>query len=142
MICTKVILNTLKSLAKRTLPLIELITVEIIVLKIVNGLPVRNKEEIEELKKRPVGRGGGTSAIGVAQAFKYIAHTEKPVGNIDSSNKTYVVSKDIWWIAGFTLNGENIAELPNFTFVGRTITFATAIPASFAGKDWEIKYIG
>ena len=101
----------------------------------------KQQKDIEELEKRPVGRGGGTSAIGVAQAFKYIAHTEEPVGAIDGSNTTYTVSKDIWWIAGFTLNGENIAELPNFTFVGRTITFSTALPSVYSGKDFEIKFI-
>ena len=99
-------------------------------------------EDIKELKNRPVGRGGGTSAIGVAQTFKYIAHTEKPVGTIDSTNKVYTVSKDIWWIAGFTLNGEQIAELPNYTFIGRTITFGTALPSVYSGKDFEIKFIG
>lgn len=88
------------------------------------------------------GRGGGTSAIGVAQAFKYIAHTEVPVGDIDGANTTYTVRNTIFWIAGFTLNGENIAELPNFTYSGRTITFATALPAAYSGKDFECKYIG
>ena len=99
-------------------------------------------KEIEELKARPVGRGGGTSAIGVAQTFKYIAHTEAPTGDIDGVNTTYTVSKDIWWIAGFTINGEQVAELPNFTYSGRTITFTTAIPAVYSGKDFEVKYIG
>ena len=100
------------------------------------------EKDLEELKKRPVGRGGGTSAIGGAQAFKYIAHTEKPSGAINGSNVTYTVLVDIWWIAGFTLNGENIAELPNYTFVNKVITFTTALPAVFAGKDFEIRYIG
>ena len=105
------------------------------------------KEEIEqlrkELKERPVMRGGGgVSAIGVRQAFKYIAHTEEPVGDIDGVNKAYTVKNDIFWIAGFTLNGEQVAELPNFTYAGRTITFATALPAAYSGKDFEIKYIG
>ena len=103
------------------------------------------REDIEELKRRPVGRGGGgggTSAIAVRQAFKYIAHTEAPVGDIDGVNLTYTVKNDIFWIAGFTLNGEQVAELPNFTYAGKTITFATAIPAIYSGKDFECKYIG
>ena len=103
---------------------------------------VKQQEEIEELKLRPIGRGGGTSAIGVAQAFKYIAHTEALTGAINGSNKTYTVKVDIWWIAGFTLNGENIAELPNFTFANKVITFSSALPAAYSGKDFEIKYIG
>ena len=100
------------------------------------------EKEIEELKKRPIGRGGGTSAIGVAQTFKYIAHTEAPTGDIDGANTTYTVKVDIWWIAGFTLNGENIAELPNYTFANKVITFSTALPAAYSGKDFEVKYIG
>lgn len=100
------------------------------------------KAEIEELKKRPAGRAGGTSAIGVAQTFKYIAHTEQPTGDIDGANLTYRVKNNIFWIACFTLNGEQIAELPNFTYAGKTITFASAIPAAYSGKDFECKYIG
>lgn len=101
------------------------------------------EERLDKLEKRPMGKGGGgVSAMGVAQAFKYIAHTEEPVGDIDGANLTYTVKNSIWWIAGFTLNGEQIAELPNYTFSGRTITFASALPAAYSGKDWEIKYIG
>lgn len=101
------------------------------------------EKDIEELKKRPIGKGGGgTSALGVAHTFKYIAHTEQPVGDIDGVNTTYTVKNNIWWIAGFTLNGEQVAELPNFTYSGKTITFSSAIPAAFAGKDIECKYIG
>lgn len=85
---------------------------------------------------------GGTSAMGVAQAFKFIAHTEEPVGAIDGVNTTYRVSRNIFWVAGFVLNGEQIAELPNFTYAGRVITFSSPIPADYSGKDFEIKYIG
>lgn len=105
------------------------------------------EKEIQELKEKidnlPTRKGGGgTSAIGVAQTFKWIAHTEQPSGLINGSNRTYTVNNNIWWIAGFTLNGEQIAELPNFTYVGKTITFASAIPADYATKDFEVKYIG
>jgi len=101
------------------------------------------RKELDELKARPVGRGGGgTSAMGVAQAFKYIAHTEEPTGAINGVNLTYTVKNTIWWIAGFTLNGEQIAELPNYTYSGHTITFSTALSAAYSGNDWEIKYIG
>lgn len=88
------------------------------------------------------GRGGGTSAIGVRQMFKYIAHTEAPTGAINGVNTTYTVKNPIWFIFGFTLNGEQIAELPNFTYSGNTITFSSAIPAAYAGMDFECKYIG
>lgn len=88
------------------------------------------------------GRSGGTSAMGVAQAFKYIGKTETPTGAIDGANLTYTVKSNIWWIAGFMLNGEQIAQLPNFTYSGRTITFATPLPIDYSGSDFEIKYIG
>ena len=102
------------------------------------------KNEIENIRKvlQNIPRGGGTSAIGVAQTFKWIAHTEQPTGDINGVNTAYTVKNNIWWIAGFTLNGEQIAQLPNFTYTGRTITFTSAIPAAYSGKDFEIKYIG
>lgn len=95
-----------------------------------------------ELSKRPIGTIGGVSDMRIRQAFKYIAHTEQPVGLINGSNTTYTVKNDIWWIAGFSLNGEQIAQLPNFTYSGRTITFASALPSAYSGKDFECKYIG
>lgn len=101
------------------------------------------EDELKAIRSLPRGTGGGgTSAIGVRQAFKYIAHTEQPSGLINGSNTVYTVKNTIFWVAGFTLNGEQIAELPNFTYAGNTITFSSALPASFSGKDWEIKYIG
>jgi hypothetical protein len=103
----------------------------------------RLEEELEEIKKMKLRKGGGgTSAIGVRQTFKYIAHTEKPAGTIDGANKTFTVENDIWWVAGFTINSQVVAELPNFTYAGKTITFDQAIPAVYATKDFEIKYIG
>ena len=105
-----------------------------------------NSEDIlklrEDLARNKRLKGGGTSAIGVAQTFKYIAHTEKPVGLINGTNKVFTVAKNIWWVAGFTISNQQIAELPNFTYVGKTITFASAIPAAYSTRDFEIKYIG
>ncbi len=98
------------------------------------------EDELKRIESLP--RGGGTSAMGVRQAFKLIAHTEQPTGLIDGANLTYTLKNDVWWLAGFTLNGEQIAQLPNYTIAGRTITFATALPADYSGKDFEVKYIG
>ena len=86
--------------------------------------------------------GGGTSAWGVRHALKSITHTEAPSGLINGSNTEYTVLNEIFFIFGFTLNGEQIAELPNFTYAGKKITFSSAIPASFNGKDFECKYLG
>lgn len=114
--------------------------------QVVSDEIVRLEKKIENLTKLTDelrNRGsGGTSAIGVAQTFKYIAHTEAPVGDLDGVNTTYTVKNTIFWVAGFTLNGEQIAQLPNFTVAGRTITFSSPIPAAYSGKDFECKYIG
>src|SRR3990167_3801114 len=101
------------------------------------------RKEIDELKARPISTGGGgVTDMRIRQAFKYIFHTEEPTGAIDGANLTYTVSTPIWAIIGFTLNGESIAELPNYTFANRTITFASALPAAYSGKDFECKFIG
>lgn len=98
-------------------------------------------KEIEELKSRPAIRGGGTSAIGVAQAFKWILKTEQPSGAINGVNKVYTVNHPIFAVLAFSLNGEIIAQLPNYTISGKTITFSAALPAVYSGKDFEIKYV-
>lgn len=100
------------------------------------------EKRVDELARRPVGRGGGgTSAAGVAQAFKYIARTEVPVGAIDGVNLTYTVKAPIFFVMNFSIAGEVIMQLPNYTIKGRTITFATALPAALSSDDFEIKYI-
>jgi hypothetical protein len=103
------------------------------------------EKKLEEMDKKVVaggGRGGGVTDMRIRAAFKHIAHTEQPVGDIDGVNTTYTVKNTIWWIAGFTLNGESIAQLPNYTISNRTITFSSAIPIDYAGRDFECKYIG
>jgi BMFP domain-containing protein YqiC len=102
-----------------------------------------HEKEIEELKKRPMGTiGGGVTDMRIRQAFKTILNTEAPVGDIDGANTTYTVNNSIFAVVDFSLNGEVIPELPNYTFAGNTITFTTALPAAYSGKDFEIKYIG
>lgn len=101
------------------------------------------KEELERLEaiKRLGGRGGGTSAMGVAQAFKWILKTEAPSGIINGVNTEYTVTQPIFAVLSFSLNGEVIAQLPNYTISGKKITFSTALPAAYSGKDFEIKYV-
>lgn len=100
------------------------------------------KKELEDLRSiRTRGGGGGVSAMGVAQAFKYILKTEQPSGAINGSNTAYTVKFPIFAVLGFSLNGESIAQLPNYTISNKTITFSEAIPAAYSGNDFEIKYI-
>lgn len=101
----------------------------------VNGL----EKELKEIRNLP--SGGGTSALAVRQAMKYIFHTETPVGVIDGVNTTYTVNNPIFAISCFMLNGEVIA-LSNYTVSNRTITFSTPLPSAYSGKDFEIKYFG
>lgn len=99
-------------------------------------------EELDAIRNLPRGMGGGVSDMRIRQAFKYILHTEEPLGDIDGVNTAYTVNNEIFAVLAFSLNGETIAELPNYTVAGRTITFSTAIPAAYSGKDFEVKYIG
>lgn len=100
------------------------------------------RNELEELRKIKTKGGGGNSAIAIANAAKYFIKTEKPGGTIDGTNKAFTVSKPrIFAILSMSLNGEHIAQLPNYTITGNTITFSEAIPSSYSGKDWEIVYI-
>lgn len=100
------------------------------------------RAELDDLRKvTQPGVHGGVSNLRIQQAFKYILKTEQPSGLINGSNTAYTVTQPIFAVLSFTLNGETIAQLPNYTVSGRTITFATALPAAYSGKDFEIKYI-
>lgn len=99
------------------------------------------EKELEDLKARPVGRGGGVSALGVQQAFKYILKTEAVQGTIDGVNTDFTVSKPIFAILSLSLNGEVVAQLPNYTISGNKLTFSSPIPAAYSGADFEAKYV-
>ena len=100
------------------------------------------EKDIEELKKRPIGTiGGGVTNMRIQQAFKYILKTEQPSGLINGSNTAYTVTQPIFAVLSFSLNGETIAQLPNYTISNKTITFSSALPAAYSGKDFEVKYI-
>lgn len=98
-------------------------------------------EEIENLKKYRPLIGAGVSNMRIQQAFKYILKTEQPVGDIDGANKTYTLTQPIFAILSMSINGETIAQLPNYTIAGKTFTFSVALPSDYSGKDWEVKYI-
>lgn len=125
--------------------------------RVVSMLPLEVKREVEkmmfehieirkELKtlkdmlKTSKGGGGVTNAR-IIQSFKYILKTETPVGDIDGANTDYTVSQPIFAVLAFSLNGEVIPQIPNYTIAGKTITFSSALPAVYSGKDFEIKYI-
>lgn len=101
------------------------------------------KDDVEALKRRPRGGGGsGLSSLALARMFETIFHTETPTGAINGSNTEYYVQNGIWAIISITINGESVAELPNYSFINKKITFDSPLPAVYASKDFEIKYIG
>jgi hypothetical protein len=98
-------------------------------------------DRLETLGQQRRKGGGGTSALGIANAAKYFVKTEKPSGTINGVNKAFTVSKPIMAVLSFSLNGEFIAQLPNYTISNKTVTFSEAIPSAYATKDFEIVYI-
>lgn len=127
------------------------------IVKKVNSLPIEReyqigKEHIRDLEKEitelreTISRigsniSGSVSNLRIQQAFKYILKTEEPVGDIDGVNVTYTLRQPIFAILSMSLNGETIAQLPNYTISGNSFTFSVALPAAYSGKDWEVKYI-
>ncbi len=98
------------------------------------------QKELDEMKR--VGRsGGGVTNMRITQAFKYILHTEAPVGAVDGANTTYTLSQPIFAILSMSINGETIAQLPNYTIAGKSFTFSVALPSDYSGKDFEVKYV-
>lgn len=104
---------------------------------------IRGLDDYDDIKKAVSEQKseGGVSNMRIIQAFKYILKTENPTGDIDGVNTAYTVSQPIFAVLSFSLNGEIIAQLPNYTVSNRTITFSTALPAAYSGRDFEIKYI-
>lgn len=96
---------------------------------------------IEKLAKKTGTVVGGVTNARIQQAFKYILKTESPVGDIDGVNTTYTVSQPIFAILSLSLNGETIAQLPNYVISGNTFVFSTALPVDYSGSDFECKYI-
>lgn len=101
-------------------------------------------EEMKELRdatSKVRGTVGGVTNARIQQAFKYILKTETPVGDIDGNNLEYTVSQPIFAVLAFSLSGEVIPQIPNYTINGRKIVFSTALPADYSGSDFEVKYI-
>lgn len=110
----------------------------------IDDLYKKLQEELRKFKDEQISAqraAGGVSNIRIQQAFKYILKTEAPVGLINGSNTQYTLSQDIFAILSMSLNGETVAQLPNYTIAGKKITFSTALPAVYSGKDFEVKYI-
>ncbi len=107
----------------------------------IKGIEEDIKRLDEKIASIPRGISGGVTNLRIQQAFKYILKTEEPVGDIDGVNTVYTVSQPIFAVLAFSLNGEVIPQIPNYTISGNKITFSTALPSAYSGKDFECKYI-
>ena len=105
----------------------------------INGLLEEFKKVREEII-RNTRRGGGHTDMVIKYTIGRIVKTEAPSGLINGSNKDYTVDQPIHAVLGFMLNGEAIA-LSNYTIAGNKLTFSTALPAAYSGKDFEMIYI-
>lgn len=79
--------------------------------------------------KKVITSTGGSATI----------YTETPSGLINGSNKVYTVSNTVTTVIGFWINGQFIHP-SEYTSVGTTITFVTALDASLSGTGFTISY--
>lgn len=110
----------------------------------IDSLRVELQSKIDELRqqaKQSLAGSGNVTNLRIQQAFKYILKTESPIGDIDGVNTEYTVTQAIFAILSFSINGETIAQLPNYTVNGKKIVFSSPLPAAYSGKDFEVKYI-
>lgn len=110
-----------------------------------NGAILALKKELDDLKEalKTFTKGsisGGVTNMRITQAFKYILKSETPVGDLDGVNTSYTVTQPIFAILSFALNGE-VIHPGNYTVANRTVTFTSALPAAYSGKDFNIKYV-
>lgn len=75
------------------------------------------------------GTGGGVGTV----------YTETPTGLINGSNKIYTTAHAITTIFNFSINGQYIHPA-DYSVVGSTITFVTALDASLSGLAFTIIY--
>ncbi len=81
----------------------------------------------------------GTTTVAVTGGAGNTFYTETPSGLINGSNKVYTVLHSITSVLNFSINGSYIHP-SDYTAVGTTITFVTALDASLAGLPFTIVY--
>lgn len=82
-----------------------------------------------KVSAQPPSGGGGIGTI----------YTETPTGAIDGVNKTYTTAHAITSVLSFAINGQFIHPA-DYSIVGSTITFGTALDASLTGLPFTIIY--
>lgn len=83
--------------------------------------------------------GGGVASVQKVAGSTNTVYTETPSGAIDGSNKTYTTAHSITTIYSFAINGIFIHP-GDYSVIGSTITFGTALDISLAGLPFTIIY--
>lgn len=108
--------------------------------KAISGLEKLIKEMILKHAPRQLGgRGGGHTDMGVQHSLGRLVKTETPTGTIDGANTAFTTTQPIFAVTSYMLNGEVVGSV-NYTIAGNKITWGTAPPAAYSGKDHEIIY--
>lgn len=86
----------------------------------------------------PTYAGNGRITL-TAAGGSSTTYQETPSGLINGSNTTYTVLNSITTVLNFAINGQYIHR-SEYTAVGTTITFVTAIDSSLSGTNFDIVY--
>ena len=91
------------------------------------------EKRLEKSGQNPRVFGGGGSG-GSATIY-----SQTPVGDIDGVNKVYTVSNSVTTVINFSINGMQIHPA-EYSVVGSTITFVTALPVELSGAGFTVVY--
>lgn len=83
--------------------------------------------------------GGGAVSAEAPSSSAPTIYTETPSGAVDGINPTYTTAHTMTTIYSFAINGQFIHP-SDYTAVGTTITFGTALPVELAGTAFTIIY--
>lgn len=83
--------------------------------------------------------GGGKVSAQPPTSSASTIYTETPTGLVDGSNKTYTTAHTITTVYSFAINGQFLHPA-DYSAVGTTITFVTALPVELSGLPFTIIY--
>jgi mRNA-degrading endonuclease YafQ of YafQ-DinJ toxin-antitoxin module len=101
------------------------------------------EKKVEELVKRPTGKGGGMTDRAIQYAAMRIIQAVTPAGTIDGINTDFELPSTIHAVLSFELNSRVVA-LGEYSIIGgarKMIRFDTAPSASYSGKSFVITYL-
>lgn len=83
--------------------------------------------------------GGGRISAQAPASSAATVFTETPSGTIDGSNKSFTTAHTITTVYTFAINGQFIHPT-DYSIVGTTITFGSALPVELSGTPFTIIY--